>query len=145
MAKYEYMVVPAPVKGVKAKGAKTPAARFANALTQVMNEYGAQGWDYVRSDTLPCEERSGLTGKTTNFQNMLVFRRVLEEAPVAAPAPEAEEITEEEPEAPVPRSPEDMAAAAAATLKALPDSDEPPATPVTPVLTANRTNGATAS
>ncbi len=32
-------------------------------------------WEYLRTDTLPSEERSGLTGKTTVFHNMLVFRR----------------------------------------------------------------------
>ncbi|WP_428539635.1 hypothetical protein [Profundibacter sp.] len=40
-----------------------------------MNELGADGWEYQRSDTLPSEERSGLRGKTTIFHNMLVFRR----------------------------------------------------------------------
>ncbi|MDP3377653.1 MAG: hypothetical protein Q8S53_04755, partial [Brevundimonas sp.] len=34
-------------------------------------------WDYVRADTLPVDERSGLTGTKTSFHNMLVFRRLL--------------------------------------------------------------------
>ena len=42
-------------------------------------ELGAEGWDYLRADTLPVDERSGLTGTKTSFQNMLVFRRILEE------------------------------------------------------------------
>ena len=74
---YEYAVVPAPKKGVKARGVKTPEDRFANALQTIMNEKGAEGWDYVRTDTLPSEERQGLTGRTTVFQNMMVFRRAL--------------------------------------------------------------------
>ena len=41
-----------------------------------MNRLGADGWDYVRADALPCDERVGLTGTKTTFQNMLVFRRV---------------------------------------------------------------------
>ncbi len=86
MQRYEYKVVPAPRKGDKAKGAKTTEARFAHALTRVMNEMAAQGWDYLRTDTLPAEERVGLTGRTTTFQHMLVFRKEL--APgVAARAP----------------------------------------------------------
>ncbi len=35
----------------------------------------AEGWEYVRADVLPSEERSGLTGRTTVYHNVLVFRR----------------------------------------------------------------------
>ena len=86
MSLYEYKVVPAPKKGTKAKGVKTSADRFAYALQVTMNDMGADGWEYQRTDTLPCEERSGLTGRVTTFQNMLVFRRTL------APAEEAVEV-----------------------------------------------------
>lgn len=75
MKHYEYQVVPAPKKGEKAKGAKTAAEKFAVALTNLMNRMGSEGWDYIRADTLPCEERVGLTGSKSVFQNMLVFRR----------------------------------------------------------------------
>lgn len=80
--RYEYKVVPAPRRGEKVKGAKTVEDRFAVALARVMNEQGAEGWEYLRADTLPCEERVGLTGKATHFHHMLVFRRAL--APGAA-------------------------------------------------------------
>jgi hypothetical protein len=99
MQRFEYKVIPAPKRGEKARGVKTTEERFALALTHVMNDLGAEGWDYLRADALPCEERVGLTGTKTTFQNMLVFRRALEagerdragsrlvlEAPVA-PAP----------------------------------------------------------
>jgi hypothetical protein len=85
MPRYEYRVLPAPKRGIKVAGAKTTEDRFAQALQAAMNELGAQGWDFVRSDTLPCEERQGLTGKTTVYQTMLVFRRVIEEAADATP------------------------------------------------------------
>ena len=91
MQKFEYHVVPAPKRGEKAKGVKTTEERFAYALTRLMNSLGAEGWDYVRADTLPCDERIGLTGTKTTFQNMLVFRRPLEEAAVAD-LPEAPEL-----------------------------------------------------
>ena len=85
MPQFEYHVVPAPKRGEKAKGLRTTEERFAHALTRLMNELGADGWDYVRADCLPCEERQGLTGRTTTFQNVLVFRRALEaEVPVSA-------------------------------------------------------------
>jgi len=75
MSNFEYKVVPAPKKGLRGKGVKGPEAKFANALATIMNELGAEGWEYQRSDTLPSEERSGLRGKTTTFHNVLVFRR----------------------------------------------------------------------
>lgn len=78
MPRYEYRVVPAPKKAGKVKGVKGTEARFAHELSVLMNEFGADGWEYQRTDTLPCEERSGLTGRTTSFQNMLVFRRALD-------------------------------------------------------------------
>lgn len=97
MQRYEYKVVPAPKKGQRGKGVRGTEGKFANALQLLMNEYGADGWQYQRTDTLPCEERTGLTGRTTTYQNMLVFRRPLSgqdaaEAPKLLeqkPAPEA--------------------------------------------------------
>ncbi|WP_206050309.1 DUF4177 domain-containing protein [Oceaniglobus ichthyenteri] len=101
MLSFEYVVVPAPKKAPKIKGAKTNEARFAATLSELMNVYGAEGWEYIRSDTLPCEERSGFTGTKTVFQNMLVFRRVLEDghAPYVLPelddTPTPEELASE--------------------------------------------------
>jgi hypothetical protein len=77
LVRYEYKVVPAPTRGVKSKTARTPEDRFAHALAEVMNELGAEGWDYVRCDSLPSEERTGLTGRTTVYRNLLVFRRAI--------------------------------------------------------------------
>lgn len=95
---YVYKVVPAPMRGLKAKGLKTAEDRFANALQTTMNAHAADGWEYLRADTLPSEQREGLMGKATVYQNMLVFRRTLEAAKpviqppvVAAPAKSGEE------------------------------------------------------
>jgi len=77
MQAYEYKVVPAPVRGEKERGLKTGAERFAHALSVLMNELGQEGWEYWRAETLPAEERSGLTSKTTVFHNLLVFRRIV--------------------------------------------------------------------
>lgn len=88
MELYEYKVIPAPVRGDKARGVKTTADRFALTLTGLMNQMGADGWLYLRADTLPCEERAGLTGTKTTIQNVLVFRRPLAGlATTIAPAP----------------------------------------------------------
>jgi hypothetical protein len=87
---FEYKVVPAPRKGRAEKGVKGTEAKFANEMSHLMNEMGSEGWEYVRSDTLPCEERSGFTSKITVYQNLLVFRRAqgdIMTMPGAAPQP----------------------------------------------------------
>lgn len=100
MPRYEYKLVPAPEKASKHKGLKG-AANFAATLEDILNAMGAEGWHYLRADTLPQEERSGLTSKVTTYRNLLVFQRELPEveadpAPVAPPE-DAPEETEDEP------------------------------------------------
>ncbi|MBO9450187.1 DUF4177 domain-containing protein [Tropicibacter sp. R16_0] len=122
MHRYEYKVVPAPSKGTKAKGVKTPEGRFALTVEQLLNQMGADGWEFQRAELLPSDERSGLTGSVQNWRNVLVFRRVLasgdtdvegadatteddmvatpvpgpvsEPAPVTAPAPISAEVSD---------------------------------------------------
>jgi hypothetical protein len=127
MQRYEYKVVAAPHKGVKAKGVRTPEGRFANAIELRLNELAAEGWEFLRAELLPSEERSGLTGSTTNWRNLLVFRREVAVADAAAadvparataaapepkpePAPEAAKQEKEVPAGlrplPGPRSPQ---------------------------------------
>lgn len=79
MIRYEYKVVPAPKKGDKVRGVKTSEDRYAHTLAGLMNELGAEGWEYYRTDTLPAEEKKGMLSKaSTVFYNVLVFRRALE-------------------------------------------------------------------
>ncbi len=94
MGKYEYKVLPTPRRAKRAKGVKGEPARFAHALTEMMNVEAAEGWEYFKSETLPMEAKSGMfKGVTETFQCVLVFRRALMasdesvrtvEAPVAA-------------------------------------------------------------
>lgn len=99
MTRYEYQVIPAPKRGDKQTGAKTAQDRFALTIAAIMNDMGAQGWEFQRVDALPSEERQGLTGRATVFHNLLVFRRPLpntaEEEAVAAYEPAQEEAAEE--------------------------------------------------
>lgn len=90
MSHFDYRVIPAPLRGEKAKEARTPADRYAAALTAELNRMAAEGWEYVRADVLPSEERSGLTGRSTVFHNLLVFRRPAQApaAPMRTPQPE---------------------------------------------------------
>ncbi|MCF2904325.1 DUF4177 domain-containing protein [Octadecabacter sp. CECT 8868] len=129
MTGFEYKVVPAPMRGLKAKGVKGTPARFANALQSVMNELGAEGWEYQRTDTLPVEERQGLTGKSTSFQNMLVFRRAIEiddtdTGPVAALIEDQTQV-EETVETPLPSPDHIEGEAAGAAQQTAETSAEP--------------------
>ena len=109
MAQYEYKVVPAPTKGIKVRGIKGAEGRFAHTIEQLMNEMAAEGWEYQRAETLPSEERHGLTQSVTTFRNLLVFRRMnageqstseprLLEPPAHGPVPEQETAPEIAPE-----------------------------------------------
>lgn len=80
MTQYEYRVVPAPNRAEKYRGARTTAERFAMTVATAMNDLGREGWEYLRADTLPCEERTGLTGRSTNYHVLLVFRRPVDGA-----------------------------------------------------------------
>ncbi|MGR3495083.1 DUF4177 domain-containing protein [Citreimonas sp.] len=129
---YEYKVVPAPERGEKVRGLKTPEARFAAAVERTINEMAAQGWEYQRTDTLPSEERSGLTQTQTVWRHLLVFRRGTAAAqaatpaaqpaarPALAPAPAARPAT---PEPAVAQAPEE---ATAETHEADEDADTRP-------------------
>jgi hypothetical protein len=75
MTQYEYKVVPAPTKGQKAQGIKAPEARFAHTVEGALNAQATDGWEFVRSDILPSEERHGLTSTQTVYRTLLVFRR----------------------------------------------------------------------
>lgn len=77
MTAYEYNVIPAPNRGEKDKDAKTPSDRYAIALAAELNRMAQDGWEYIRADVLPSEERTGLTGRSTVYHNLLVFRRLI--------------------------------------------------------------------
>ncbi|KIC15873.1 DUF4177 domain-containing protein [Leisingera sp. ANG-Vp] len=121
MQAFEYKVVPAPAKGTKAKGVKTPEARFANSIELLLNELAAEGWEFQRAELLPSEERSGLTGSTTNWRNVMVFRRALAAEPLA-------EIPQQEAAAPAPefRHNEPPLTAAAGDPQAPPEAAQVP-------------------
>lgn len=87
---FEYKVVPAPAKGTKAKGVKTPQGRFAVTIEQLLNDMGADGWEFQRAELLPSEERSGLTGSTTHWRNVMVFRRPTGDVEISRPAAQAD-------------------------------------------------------
>lgn len=84
MNSYEYTVIPAPARAGKASPGKTSGERFAATLAEALNGMAAEGWEYVRAEVLPAEERAGLTGRSTVYHNLLVFRRALAGGPDGA-------------------------------------------------------------
>jgi hypothetical protein len=76
---FEYKVIPAPARAEKIRGLRTTTERFAHVLTQAINAEADEGWEYVRAETLPCEERKGLMGGTRRTTEVvLIFRRALD-------------------------------------------------------------------
>ena len=89
MQRHEYKVIPAPRRGTKSREARTNEDRFALTLSTLLNDLGRDGWDYVRSETLPTEERAGFMKTRVVQQTMLIFRRPLDRPAVPADLPSA--------------------------------------------------------
>ncbi len=101
MEHFEYKVVPAPRRGIRIKGAKGTAGKFAGAMENLLNELAATGWEYVRAESLPVDERQGLSmRKTESYQNVLIFRKLAnsaeEETPVTALLEDQSGVEEDE-------------------------------------------------
>lgn len=97
MTVYTYKVIPAPEQGKKGRGMRTISARFANGLEAAINDLAVDGWEYVRSDSLPSNDRVGLTRKRVeSFQNVLVFRKPAEVLVKEDPAEQAADQVSED-------------------------------------------------
>jgi hypothetical protein len=91
---YEYKALPAPQQITKTKGAKTPQDRFARMLETTLNAQAADGWEFQRSETLPCAYRTGwLRRRETGDQTMLIFRRIKPAAKPVAPIAQTAPVT----------------------------------------------------
>lgn len=75
MAEYEYKCVSAPRRPKPVKGARSHEDQFACGLAEVMNKMALEDWEYLRAESLPCEEKTGLTSRVVSYQSVLVFRR----------------------------------------------------------------------
>lgn len=92
---YEYKCVGAPEKAKRSRGAKTRTDRVAHAMQELINREAVNGWEYLRTDLLPVEEKSGLFSRSSEAHRaVLVFRRSVGEArrpgdlrPLAEPEP----------------------------------------------------------
>lgn len=78
MTQYEYRVIPAPRRAKRVRGMGSSLERFAATVAETINDAAAEGWEFLRSETLPLEERRGLLrGRVEVLHSLLVFRRPL--------------------------------------------------------------------
>lgn len=88
MTRYEYRLIQAPTEPPKIKGVRGAVPRYLQGLTEAMNEMGAEGWSYVRTDRLPVSSRKGLLRRLDVHEELvMVFRRAVAEAAVPADPP----------------------------------------------------------
>ena len=75
---FEYKTVAAPERPKRRCGAKTRTERVAMAVEDLLNEHAVDGWEYLRTDLLPVEERYGVLSRTREVHRaVMVFRRPL--------------------------------------------------------------------
>jgi len=123
---YEYKVVPAPVRAAKAKGLKTTATRFSHALAECINAEAAGGWQFQRTETLACEERSRLGRVRASTQTVMIFARATGAVrPDAGVAITAAQVAETSYEAEAYDAPQPDYEAPAAEQYAEPEYDAP--------------------
>ena len=73
---YEYKCIAAPEKARRRRGAKTRTDRVALAIEEILQAETKGGWEYLRADLIPVEEKSGIFGRTQEVHRaILVFRR----------------------------------------------------------------------
>ncbi len=76
MDRFEYKVVPAPMRVEKAKGANTLEEKFAQTLAGALNAEGAEGWEFVRSETMAAEDKRMLRKSAVAEVTVLIYRRL---------------------------------------------------------------------
>ncbi|MEO1494513.1 MAG: DUF4177 domain-containing protein [Pseudomonadota bacterium] len=93
----EYKCVGAPERPKRKRGLKTRSDRVAGAMQDIIEAEAVDGWEYLRTDLVPVEEKAGLFGRPREVHRaVMVFHRghaktEMQPAVVpaaAAPAPE---------------------------------------------------------
>lgn len=74
--RYEYIVIAAPTRIERAKRKLSAAERLADTMTAAINEMAADGWEYLRTETMTVEDKKGRFSKVEEvIETVLVFRR----------------------------------------------------------------------
>ena len=73
---YTYKCVAAPRRAKKSRDHRTPADALVAAFEAAIAEQAAAGWEYLRTDLVPMEAKSGWMGPVSEtHQGVMVFRR----------------------------------------------------------------------
>ncbi|MBV2361290.1 hypothetical protein KUH32_16110 [Thalassococcus sp. CAU 1522] len=75
MPRYEYRVIPGPGRGERTPVPRTTDERFALAIERLLNQMASDGWDFLRAETLTCEDRASPASEGGVRRDFLVFRR----------------------------------------------------------------------
>ena len=120
---YEYKCIAAPEKARRRRGAKTRTDRVALAIEEILQAECTGGWEYLRADLIPVEEKNGFFSRTQEVHRaILIFRRAIRaqgatalqtqaaavapQAPAVAPAPIAAPVQVQQPAPAVSPQPE---------------------------------------
>lgn len=86
---YEYKCVGAPERPRRQRGVRGRSDRVALAMQELINAEAVGGWEYLRTDSVPVEEKAGLFSHMREVNRaVLIFRREIGAA--HAPAARAE-------------------------------------------------------
>lgn len=98
---YTYKCVVAPRRVKKSREHRTPAEALVAAMEAAIAAEAAQGWEYLRTDLLPMEVKSGfMSSPTETHQGVMVFRRAVRlETYEPTPQPEPRPATQSRPRA----------------------------------------------
>src|SRR5690625_3233101 len=79
---YEYKCVGAPEEPRRQRGVRAWSDRVALAMQEAITAEAVDGWEYMRTDILPVEEKDGFFSRVRRIQRaVLIFRREIGEAP----------------------------------------------------------------
>lgn len=78
---YEYKCVGAPEEPRRQRGVRAWSDRVALAMQEVITAEAIDGWEYLRTDILPVEEKDGFFSRVRRIQRaVLIFRREIGDA-----------------------------------------------------------------
>ena len=81
MSYYEYVVVPVPKAAPRARGVKRTDERFAHGLSETLNHFGAEGWEFQRTETVGVEAKAKFFSRPATEQvTVMIFRRWIDTA-----------------------------------------------------------------
>lgn len=79
---FEYKCVGGPERPKRQRGVRGRSERVALAMQELIGAEAVDGWEYLRTDLVPVEEKAGLFSRTQEVHRaVLIFRRELEPEP----------------------------------------------------------------